>query len=101
MKVTYFLGAGSSFHSMPLLNTMTSRLEVFGDFIFHKMQLKAIPEEPTKFYLDRLNDLIFNVKDSTSIDNYACELYNSNNIASLRKLRYLKLILTGYFLFEQ
>ncbi len=97
-RVTYILGAGASYLSMPLLADMKTRMKIYSDFIFQLKSEDKIKHEAVNVYLNDLNELIRNIDQSTSIDNYAKELFNSNEKEKLNKL---KLILSGYFLFEQ
>lgn len=96
-RVTYYLGAGASFYSMPLLNGIEERLKIYEDYIFHLCKNEPSSTQ-VENYLKELKNLILNIKQSTSIDNYANELFNNNNIPELNKLKH---ITSGFFVFEQ
>lgn len=99
MNVTYYLGAGASFHSMPLQSDLEARMRVYRDYIFHEQRQSKTPflEE----YIHSVDDILKNISQSTSIDNYAKELYNAQSQNSIFKLTELKKILSHYLLFEQ
>ncbi len=96
-KVTYYLGAGASYYSMPLLNGIEERLKIYEDYIFHLNREKLLLPS-SENYLKDLSSLINNINESTSIDNYANELFNNQKHVELKKLKH---IISGFFLFEQ
>ncbi len=96
--ITYFIGAGASFHSLPLIKTMGVRMQAFSSYLKIKRDGGEIEKELIQLFIDELDRLIEHEKESTSIDAYAKELTNSNKIMELHRL---KLVLGSYILFEQ
>ncbi len=97
-KTTYYIGAGASFHSLPLVNSIPERMEVFYEYVKERNQKGFLKSDFTETYLKELSILIHEIKNSTSIDSYAKELYNRNDI--MKHMR-LKAILSGFLSFEQ
>jgi hypothetical protein len=104
-NTTYILGAGASYASMPLLETIAKRLKIFRDWVFHKKKDTEFQKHPRfneraiQELIEEIDHLISSIKDSTSIDNYANALFNANTPESLQKLMNLKFILSVYFIF--
>ncbi len=96
--ITYFIGAGASFHSLPLIRTMGVRMQAFSSFLKHQRENGEIKKELIQPFIDELDKLITHEKESTSIDAYAKELTNSNKQMELHRL---KMVLSSYFIFEQ
>jgi len=98
LKKTYYIGAGASYHSLPLVSSIPKRMRVFYNYVEHRYKAGKLLNKFTETYLKDLEKLINETENSTSIDSYAKELYNGN-----RQLEHLKLkaILAGYLVFEQ
>jgi hypothetical protein len=73
-------------------------METFRNYLMHKKKSGEINNEAAKIFIEELNILLENEKESTSIDAYAKELTNSNRTLELHKL---KIILSSYIIFEQ
>lgn len=97
-KITYLLGAGASFHSLPLLATMSKRMNAFSCFLKTALRNGIIKKDFAPQFIAELDKLIKAEKESTSIDAYAKELSNSSEH---RKLLHLKALLSSYLIFEQ
>lgn len=96
-NVTYLLGAGASFYSMPLQESIPTRMTLYREFI----QNRFGADEQCINYINHLDELIKNVNESTSIDEYARSLFKARNTVSNTKLRVLKILLSDYLIFEQ
>ncbi len=96
--ITYFIGAGASFHSLPLIKTMGIRMQAFSSYLKLQRDGGKVKKELIQPFIDELDKLIEHEKESTSIDAYAKELTNSNQQMELHRL---KMVLSSYFVFEQ
>lgn len=97
-KITYFTGAGASFHSLPLIKTMGERMKVFSTYLKTLKGNDRFRESTLEKFINELDELIKVNEESTSIDAYAKELTNKGE--SVKLLR-LKIILGCYLIFEQ
>lgn len=97
-NITYLLGAGASYHSLPLLATMSERMKAYSSFLKLALKKGEIKNDFAHKFILELDHLLIAEKQSTSIDAYAKELSNSNNHL---KLLHLKAILSSYLIFEQ
>lgn len=97
-KITYFFGAGASFHSLPLLATMSERMKLFSTYLKIAKKKNFIKHEFTDQFIEDLDKLIRAEKESTSIDAYAKYLFDQNEHL---ELLHLKAILSAYLIFEQ
>lgn len=95
-NVTYLLGAGASFHSLPLVLEIPTHLQIFADYVF-KLPLGG----KQKSYGNDIIELKNEVDDYNTIDSYARMLFLSEKAESKIKLAKLKSILCGLFMFEQ
>jgi hypothetical protein len=95
-RLTYYIGAGASFHSMPLQTDMYERLDLFLRCIATATKTYADKQEIQNI-LNSFRRIINEVQRSTSYDAYAKELYDNN---SLDLLRSAKVLLSSFFLFE-
>ncbi len=100
-NITYFIGAGASYHCLPLIKTMNSRMQVYRDFLTLLKNQNRLTNKFADQYIEELNELIEIEPKRTQIDAYARELSISNDPISKIKLLRLKAILSGYILFEQ
>lgn len=97
-RVTYLVGAGASYHSMPLLATMGVRMRAFHIYLKELQRTGGLKQDPRAF-IKELETVLVEENKSTSIDAYAKELSNSRH--KELELHRLKLVLAGYFVFEQ
>lgn len=97
-NITYLIGAGASYQSLPLIKTMSKRMKAFSDYLKQKKEKGKLENESAKLFIEELDILLENEKESTSIDAYAKELTNSNKTMELHRL---KIILSSYIIFEQ
>ncbi|MEQ8909389.1 MAG: hypothetical protein RIC95_09365 [Vicingaceae bacterium] len=97
-NITYLLGAGASYHSLPLLATMNNRLNAYSTYLKIAIREGVIKNEFALQFVTELDKLIKAAHESTSIDAYAKELSNSNKHL---ELLHLKALLSSYLIFEQ
>lgn len=98
MNITYFTGAGASFHSLPLIKTMTARMRVFSNYLKHQKFSQNISQDNKDLFINDLDKLIIECENNTSIDTYAKQLSISKKDIELHRL---KILLSGYLIFEQ
>lgn len=122
MNITYLIGAGASYHALPIVEKIPERLEAFAeqfkipDFEYvvssdsdgnlALQYLKKIRDyNLKKKEYDKINQFYGNIvwlKDESfkhsSIDTFAKKLYLSKDFNNLRKLKYC---LSCFFLYEQ
>ncbi len=98
-NITYYIGAGASCNSLPLVRDMKERMEQFKDYINYMSQNGTLNHDFTKTYLEELDKIIQAVYHYGTIDTYARNLY-INGTKSMDLVR-LKAILGGYILYEQ
>lgn len=99
-NITYFIGAGASYHSLPLIKDMGDRMRIFKSYLekyfsYHIDQSKA---KSLELFISELDNILIEENQSTSIDAYARELSNSGRNLELNRL---KVILSCYIIFEQ
>ena len=97
-NITYYIGAGASFHSLPLVKSMKIRMRAFSRFLKILNENKEIKNEFAQDFIQYLDEIIEKDEDNTSIDSYAKQLFFSKNF---EKLNILKCILSSYLSFEQ
>lgn len=114
-KVTYLLGAGASYHSIPVVNTLNERMKLFIDMFIPAHGVVVKPGEKdrilltksNKFYedypecikfLERFRSTFYEAIEHRTVDTYARKLYLKGD---KRKLNDLKRFLALYFAFEQ
>ena len=100
-KITYFIGAGASYHSLPLIRTMNDRMKAFKTFLEMQLKVGKLKHKFSDQFIKDLNELIGIETKRTSIDAYAKELsINGEGDAQIKLLR-LKALLSSYIIFEQ
>ena len=97
-KITYFIGAGASYHSLPLIKTMGNRMKAFSTYLKTQKNDPYFRVESLESFITELDELIKINEESTSIDAYAKELSNKGENLKLQRL---KVILSCYLIFEQ
>jgi hypothetical protein len=114
-KVTYLLGAGASYHSIPVVNTLNERMKLFIEMFFEpsesnqdgKRPMNIINRISSEFYAEYGDciDFLFDFRSTfyeaiehRTVDTYARKLYLKNE---KEKLNDLKRFLALYFAFEQ
>ncbi len=100
-NITYFIGAGASFHSLPLIRTMNDRLRAFRTFLEIQLSDGKLKHKFTDQFIKELGELISIELNRTSIDAYAKELSVNGSINSQMKLLRIKALLSSYIIFEQ
>jgi hypothetical protein len=104
-KITYYIGAGASYYSLPLYNDFSIRLSVYKDYIFHYQNKKKdkITKDKFSFYMDKLEILIglLNSNQNTSLDILAHELFENPTHDKRLSFHQLKYLINDFFLFEQ
>ena len=100
-NITYFIGAGASYHSLPLIKTMNTRMMAFSTFLKTQKEVGRITHEFTEQFITDLDQLIEIESERTSIDAYAKELFINGALGTKIKLLRLKAILSSYLIFEQ
>lgn len=98
VKVTYLIGAGASFHSLPLIKTMNTRMRAYSEFLKEQQSEGKLKHSFCAKFLAHLDELIEIERQRTSIDAYARELSIRGEEMELLRL---KAVLSGYLLFEQ
>jgi hypothetical protein len=98
-NITYLFGAGASCNALPLLNGMNIRMEYFRNYINENKDL--FKDININKFLTTLNDIIDIIKDRSTVDVYARELFIQGTQESRFKLNMLKYVLSSYFIFEQ
>lgn len=95
-NITYLLGAGASANALPLVADIPVRLKIMGTYI----QSYKDSTETSKYRKD-LDELSEELSDYNTIDNYARVLFQNKTVENDLKLRKLKSLLCGLFMFEQ
>lgn len=105
MKVTYYLGAGASANSLPLVSDIPGRLRYFSNHIHHLFNshyptvvLKSLSKGEIKDITLRINDLASEVQQHFTIDTYAKKLSFHNDRF---EYDYLLRLTSAYFIYEQ
>lgn len=109
-KITYYIGAGASYNSLPLYMSFQERLSVFRDFVYHSTRgekqldhplADSITKSDIDYYLQSLNELIemLDPLETTTVDILAHELFRNHE----RKIDFyqLKYLISDFFVFEQ
>lgn len=104
-KITYLFGAGASYHAIPILNEMPSRMEhILGNEVFREANFKAdgtlhgsIERKIKKIY-DEISWLQIEASKHQTVDTFAKKLFIRNESHILRRL---KTALSMYFMIEQ
>jgi len=102
----YWLGAGASFYSLPLVSSFTERLEGFREMIriqdfreeLDDNKIEDDAEGEKKDIIQTIDWLVRNLKEQASVDTFAKKLYFKNDKEGLQKL---KAILSCFFVGEQ
>ena len=102
MNTTYFLGAGASCGSIPMMADLTLRMQIFSFYIEGLMYDGNFNNsgDAEIFHKDLL-DLLSTLDETLTVDFYARELASSSSLNAALKLNKLKRILTVYLAFEQ
>lgn len=100
-NITYFTGAGASYHSLPLIRTMNARMKAFSTYLVSKRDEGILKHPFADQFIRELNELIEIETQKVTIDSYARELSISTQPGSKVKLIRLKSILSSYLIFEQ
>lgn len=100
-NITYLIGAGASYYSLPLIKTMNQRMCFFHSYLIGQRDSERITHKYLNEFIEILEELIEIESDRTSIDAYARELSLSNDSSSKLKLLHLKIVLSGFLIFEQ
>lgn len=96
--ITYYIGAGASYQSLPLVKTLGIRMKGFSRFLKLLESSGKITTKFTSDFIKHLDNIIDLDENNTSIDAYAKQLYNTSK---LNELTILKCILSSYLSFEQ
>jgi hypothetical protein len=109
-KVTYLLGAGASANKVPIVSTISEKLQEFLDTLKDpkyefKDQMFGVPEmtgvfveDYRKSFISEIENLIKECKSHLSIDTYARLLFL---ISDYQKLNTVKFIFNEFLLYEQ
>lgn len=106
LNITYYLGAGASFSSLPLYSNFQTRLSLFRDYIFFYQEKlnDNTKKQLSLHYIDKLTTLIdlLDPNDFDSLDILAHDLYvkQNTNEESLKFFQ-LKYLISDFFIFEQ
>lgn len=83
LNITYYLGAGASFSSLPLYSNFQTRLSLFRDYIFFYQEKlnDNTKKQLSLHYIDKLTTLIdlLDPNDFDSLDILAHDLYVKQN----------------------
>jgi hypothetical protein len=99
-NITYLIGAGASYYSMPLVKTMNDRMYYFlylMDPSNGTSDISVLKNQTKKVY-DLLIETMNEASKHKTIDTYAKKLWLTNRNEDLHKL---KVLLDLYFTFEQ
>lgn len=100
-NITFLLGAGASYNSLPVVQGMDKRMELFVSYlVFNQAKFSKKINNYEKL-LDTIKSIIKNAKPHASIDTYAKKLFLRNNEIDAQNLLSLKWLLSCYFVFEQ
>ena len=102
----YWLGAGASFYSLPLVSSFTVRLEGFREMIriqdfreeLDDDKIEDDAEGKKKDIIQTIDWLVRNLKEQASVDTFAKKLYFKNDHKELQRL---KAVLSCFFVGEQ
>lgn len=97
-NVTYLIGAGASFYSIPVVNGLKERLKDYAVYVMRLNETRQITSNGALVYVKYINDLADSLTEQLSIDSYAKVLYDRREYSELNKL---KRILSDYLVFEQ
>lgn len=100
-NITYLIGAGASYHSLPLIRTMNDRMRAYKTFLEIQLAEGKLKHKFTDQFIKDLNHLIDIESKRTSIDAYARELSINGATDAQMKLLRLKALLSSYLIFEQ
>lgn len=100
-NITYLIGAGASFHSLPLIKTMNLRMRAYSTFLKVQKEKNSIKHNFIDTFIKDFDYLIEIESERTSIDAYAKELYLRGETHSNLELVRLKTLLSSFFIFEQ
>lgn len=98
-NITYLLGAGASYHSLPLISTMNKRMKIYSRFLKDLRAEGKLTHSFADTFISKLDEIIKHESENTSIDAYAKVLYKRNQGGL--DLLHLKAILSSYLIFEQ
>ena len=99
-NIVYMLGAGASFHALPIVSNLNSRFKIFCDHILDYNQKYS---EARFVYLKReIAILLEKISSHYTIDTYARKLYLKNPAVDTNS-DYIQILkfLSAYFLYEQ
>lgn len=99
-NITYLLGAGASFHSMPLVNSMNERMFYFLYLMNPQNGTSdsSLLKNETQIVYEEFKDTLEEASKHKTIDTYAKKLWLTNQSEKLHKL---KVLIDLYFTFEQ
>ena len=89
-EISYIMGAGASFKSMPLVNNFVDRFQVYLNFL-------RITSSHNRNFIDENVEFIDNIALHSSFDTYFKKLFHQNEIDTIIKSKNLLLY---YFIFE-
>ncbi len=99
-NITYLLGAGASFHCMPLVNSMNDRMFYFLYLMNPQNGTSdsSLIKNETQIVYEEFKDTLEEASKHKTIDTYAKKLWLTNQSEKLHKL---KVLIDLYFTFEQ
>src|SRR5689334_6688146 len=89
-EISYIMGAGASYQSMPLVNNFVQRFQVYLNFL-------RTTSSHNKNFIDENAEFIDNVALHSSFDTYFKKLFHQNEVDDIIKFKNLLLY---YFIFE-
>lgn len=100
-NITFLLGAGASFNSLPVVNGMEKRMDMFVEYLeFHKGNFfKNI--DNLGLLIDEIKIILNNARPHASIDTYAKKIFLRSSPLDNKNLISLKWLISCYFIFEQ
>ncbi len=98
-RITYLIGAGASYYSMPLVSSMAPRMDVMMEVLnpSSNITISGVRAE-SKILYSRYLPIITEIKKHYTPDTYAKKLWLNDDQSNLATLKQL---LNLYFLFEQ
>lgn len=96
--ITYFFGAGASVKAIPAVNGLKDGLIDFRTYVNHMLSNNVIESDGGILYIGELDNLINNIDESVTIDEYAKYLFDNQH--KQINLARLKFIFNNYLVFE-
>ncbi len=97
-KITYIIGAGASYWSVPLVADVQKRLVWFIQYCTTLRARATLSTKNYELFIEDANWVLNCISERTTFDTFAQELYNAGEIKKLEKL---KTIMSAFLFYEQ